>query len=554
MSVRSNIRASAALLASLLACLLPHRVEGQSSTSLLTDASVLPRGGVGLTLLSNWTRVDALLGGTPSPRNLGFTFNTDSLGAAQIPAFSPTQSAIRTLSGVSNFQLSAGQLSSVANSRIVTSPLIAEVGLTSRLTLGIVIPIVETRTTLISRLNSKRDSAGLPVTGFANVGPNPYRLSQNYGATSAVLAEFTNATTALQALLATCQANPGNSGCAAVNSQAPTLLASASTFTNTFTTLYGTDHAAHPGQEYVPLAGSAIQSSINRQIESFRNSYASLLNSTVALDTIAGARGPAANLQLDTLLAHAGYDTLGIADHSSIGDISIGATLELINTYGDSIAAASGGTMFRLAINGTGRIGTGQPANRNRLFDNATGFGQPGAIVGLASDLRFARRFTLSAVGSYTANFGSVDISRVPNFEDAIFPLTGPVSGTYSAGNIIMASFTPRVELARYFAFNGEYQIVHVAADKYTVNPAAGDTTATDAFPAAFSGPPGFGAATAHQVGFGFSYSTVSSGDRGHGLIPFEVIFRHLETIAVNGGVAPKTFEDQITLKIFLHR
>ncbi len=309
--------------------------------------------------------------------------------------------------------------------------------------------------------------------------------------------------------------------------------------------------------------GTGVRSDFRNQYSEFHQQANSELSRQLSVaaeqlavlvdTTIAGAAAPAANQQLDTLLAHAGYDTLGIADHSSIGDISIGATVQLINTYGDSAAAEAGATMFRFSVNGTGRIGTGQPANRNRLFDNATGFGQPGAIVGAAADLRFHRRFTLSALGSYTANFGSVDIARVPNFENAIFPITGPVSGTYSAGNIIMASLTPRIELARYFAFSGEYQLVHVAADKYTATPVVADTTNTLAFPASFSGPPGFGAVTAQQIGFGFGYSTVSSSDRGHGRIPFEVTFKHLETIAASGGSTPKTSQDQLTLKIFLH-
>jgi hypothetical protein len=101
---------------------------------------------------------------------------------------------------------------------------------------------------------------------------------------------------------------------------------------------------------------------------------------------------------------------------------------------------------------------------------------------------------------------------------------------------------------------NGQYQIIHVAADTYTPSAIQGDSTTATVFPGAFSGPPGYQAITAHQIGFGFSYSTVSSGDRGPGRIPFEVTYRHLETISASGGATPKTFEDQLSLRIFFHR
>jgi hypothetical protein len=547
LSVRSILRASTSLFACVVACavafLIPKTSVAQSSTSLLTDATVLPRHGFGMVLQSSWTRFDQLLGGASGlNRPLGASFNTDSLGSAQIPVLAASENAIRTASGVSAFRLTAGQLSTSANSRIVTAPLMLEYGLTSRLTVGVVVPLVETRTTLVSRLN--------PHPGSANVGPNPYQLANNYAAPGALVQSFSTAAANLQALLTTCQQTPSTAGCSTVLSQAPGLLTASTAFASSLANLYGTD-PTKPGQAFIPLSSSNIQSSINKQIQNFRDNYRALLNSDVIADTaIAGAIGPAANAHLDTLLGRAGYDTLGIADHASVGDISIGATLQLINTYGDTAAAAAGATMFRLAVNGTARIGTGQPGNRNRLFDNATGYGQPGAVFGAAADVLFARHYSLSLIGSYTAQFGSVDVARIPNFENDIFPLTGPVAGTYSAGNVIMASVIPRIQVSRHFSFNGQYQLVHVAQDTYSAGPVVADSTGL-AFPAAFSSPPGLAAATAQQIGMGFSYSTITTGDRGPGPIPFEVSFRHLETITATGGPTPKQFQDQLTLKIF---
>jgi hypothetical protein len=421
---------------------------------------------------------------------------------------------LRTLTGSSAFRLNAGQLTSSANSRIVTAPLILEYGATSRLTIGVAIPLVETRTTLVSRLN--------PHLGFANVGPNPNLLGGNYATTAALVQSFAAAATSLQGLVTQCQAAPSNTGCAAVLNQGPALLTSSAAFATAIASVYGTNKTSNPGQQFVPLTGSDLQKSINQQLQNFRSSYQALLNTTAIADTaIIGAGGPAANALLDTLLTRAGYDTLGIADHSSIGDISIGATYQLVNNFGDTLAANAGATMYRLAINGTARIGTGQPGNRNRLFDNPTGYGQPGVIVGAAGDVHFRRRYSLTGIASYTAQFGSVDIARIPNLEYNIFPIGEPLAGTYSAGNVIAVTAIPRIELARFFSVSGQYQYVNVAADKYT-------PSSPDAGAAAFTTPPGMAAASGQQVGIGVSYSTVSSGEAGPGRIPFEVTFRHL--------------------------
>lgn len=525
----------------LLACLASTRARAQAPTSMLTNGAVLSRGAISFTVSSNWSRFDALLGVPGAPRNLGINFSADSLGVTQVPSLAASEGAIRAALGGSAFTLNAGQLTTLADSRIVTAPLIAQYGLTRKLTLGVVIPLVETRTTLTTRLNAK--------PGAANVGPNPYLLSGTYTAPSQIVSGFATAAQRLGALQAQCNANPGAAGCADVIAQAPGLIAAANTFANALAALYGTGQS-QPGQSYVPLTGSPTQNAILQQYESFRTSYRSLLGSDAIPELqLNGAGGPPAFAQLDTLLTRAGYDTLGLADHTSIGDISIGATYQLANTFTDSAAAAAGATSYRIAVNAAGRIGTGQPANRNVLFDNPTGYGQPGAVVGAAADLRFRRRYMLSGIASYAANFGSVDVSRIPNFQDNFLPLNGPVAGTYSAGNVIMLTLIPRMELARYFSISGEYQLVQTAADTFT--PTAGSVDPTVA---GFTTPPGLGSTTAQQIGIGFAYSTESSSDRGPGAVPFEISFRHLETIAGSGGPVPKAFQDQLTARVYFPR
>ncbi len=541
----------------LLALLLPHRVVAQTTTSLLPDATVLESRMFGFRLLSSWTRYDELLG-NGGARNLAASFNTDSLGPTQLPVLGGTQAAIRTASGLSNFQVNAGQIVSAANSRVVTAPLIVQYGLTSKLTLGVVVPFVQTRTTLSARLN--------PDTLHANVGPNPEQLNSGLLAQSAALVlSIRGAASTLQQQLTGCQANPSGSGCStllAQQSAAQSLIQTSGVFSNAIQELYGTD-ASHTGQAFVPLATGATQTAINAQIQSLSTQFQNFLGSgNVITGAVTGAPGPAAYGQLQSLLTSFGHDTLQSTDRTSIGDISVGATYQLANTFGDTSAEAAGRTHFRAAINVTYRIGTGQPANRNRLFDIGTGYGQAGVEAGFATDVQIGRTLTTSAIASYTTQLGSVATARVPNAGNAIFPLgstfgTGIGAGnTYSAGNVLALSLVPRWRLAGYFSLNGLYSMVRTGADRYTVAPVV--PPVIDPIPGVIApifvtpvAPFGVAASTAQQVGIGFSYSTIVSPRRGPGALPFEASFSHLETISGSGGPVPKTFRDQIELRVY---
>jgi predicted secreted protein len=520
-----------------LACLgASPSVAQQPTTSLLPDATVLLPRTLRIRVLSGFTRYDALLG-SGGTRNLGSLLLADTLGPQQIPSFATAETDIRSASGLSNFHLTAGRIGALGNARVVTAPLILEFGLSSRITLGVVVPLVETRVTLYSQLN--------PAPLIANVGPNPAFVDPSILTRNAALVtSLRSAATALQTRLTQCQAAPTSAGCAALlaqQSDAQTLVQNTTTVASAIENLYGTDAATHPGQAYVPLKTDASQAAIDARIAAFKQQYQSFLNTDLVSGSVTPAIAPGAQAAFQQLLRASGRDTIGAVDRSSIGDVSVGATYQLVNTYGDTTRTGQ----YRVALNAAFRFGTGEPASGNRLFDMSTGYGQPGVVVGGAADMRFTRRVSLTALGSYTAQLGTIDVTHVPNAGNAIFPLTD-APGTYSAGNVMSLTVLPRYRIGGYLSVNGQYTLLHTAADKYTVL-AAHDETAPTA-------PYGADAATAHQVGLGVAYSTVVGTDRGPGRIPFEVSFNHVETIAASGGPVAKTFRDQVEFRVYLGR
>jgi hypothetical protein len=543
----------------LLACLATHRSLAQPTSTLLPDANVLARGNGRIRLLTSFTRWDNLLG-DGGTRNIGSLFATDTFGVAQLPRLAPIEADIRAISGLPNFRLSAGNVRSIADSRVATAPLIAEYGLTSRLTLGIAIPFVQTRTTLYTQLNAlgvSLDSGRTRPRGVgANVGLNPALLpgSNAVNVNNSLVQSLRSAQQTLQTRLNECIATPSGAGCAPILAQqsaVQALLQNSAALATSVETLYGTNRTTNPGRLFVPLDSSVAQNEIRARINGVALQYKSFLGSEVIQGNATGAAGPGANLQLQGLLASVGRDTARSTNRTSLGDISVGVTYQLLNSYTTVTDTMSGSLRYRVALNGTFRIGTGQPANRNRMFDVGTGYGQNGVEAGAAIDLAFGQTLSTTVLGLYTAQLGSIDINRVPNAGGSIYPLAAAFSGTYSAGDVAQLVVTPRIRLAGFLALTGHYSLLRVGADEYALGALTDTSIAPDPLDVQPTAPFGLAAQTAQQVGMGFTYATNIGRGRGPGAIPVEVLYTHYETISGSGGPVPKTTRDQIELRVY---
>lgn len=506
---------------------LPAAVLPLSNTE---DARTLRRGELRLRAINAWTRIDEVYdsanAGAKRLRPLGAAFSTGQLGVREIPSLSRAEAALRTLTANPSLSLDAGQTVATADSRIVTTPISLEYGVTDRLTLGATVPVVQTHTTLLVELNPKR----LGDVG-ANVGPNPAQLGNTAarGTNAGLIASLGDAVTALQNYVAGCSSS---GGCAPASvDQANRLITQASDFRGAVTDLYGTDETA---SLFAPLG--TTQASIVANLGNLQNTINSLLGSSFTFAAPVGANAPAALQQLRqlaTAVPGIGYDSLGSPDRINIGDVEISAAYKLLDSFDDSTRSAA----FRSTLRGVARLGTGSPSRGLVPFEVGTGTGQTSADIAAIFDVRFARRMMTTLTGVYTAYFTRASIPRLPNSDYALFPLDEPVPGTWREGNALQIEATPRVLLTEYFTFHGAYALRHQAAPEYA---------ALDGGPA-----PTFAATTEQRLGLGFVYSTLARYARGRSSIPFELFFTHLETIAARGGLVPKYHRDQIEFRIY---
>jgi hypothetical protein len=166
-------RATPALALLLAAAALPStgsgQTPGQSIVAIGEDATTVPRGMLRLRIVPTWTyTVDEWTtpGGVRRLAPLGGELAADSLGVRELPALEPSETLVRQRSGQSAFQLNLGRSVAAASTRTVVTPLTLELGLSSRLTLGVTVPIVETRTRFGFALNND-------TTSRFNSGVNP---------------------------------------------------------------------------------------------------------------------------------------------------------------------------------------------------------------------------------------------------------------------------------------------------------------------------------------------------------------------------------------------
>ena len=486
------------------------------------DARTLPKGGLQLRVMNVWTLFDQVFDASADSANprhpLGQAFSAESLGVRQFPALAPTQNALRTLTGNPNLLLNLGQTFSTVDTRVVTTPISLSYGVTDRLTVAAMLPIVQTHSTVFVELNPRRLNG---ATG-ANVGPNP---ASGQTTNQALIQSLTQASSALNDYITNC----GQSGSCppASVSEAQTLKATTDSYLAAAQVLYGAN------SQFAPRG--AAQAQIAAQLTALEQSINALLGSTFTF-AAQGANADAALQQLQQLAtANPGValDSLGSPDQIGTGNIELSARFKLVDDFADTTS----GFRLRATLGGLVRLPTGFGPSGALAYEVGTGTGQFSVDGGGIFDIGIGSRFMATVGAEYTAFLTSSSVPRMPNSDYALFPLDAPVAGTWREGNALQLQAIPRIRLTSYFTLNGMYMMRHQNASQYT------SPNVTE--------PPVILATTEQNVGLGFSYSAVARYASGRSPLPIEMTYTHLETVAASGGIVPKYNRDMVEVRIY---
>jgi hypothetical protein len=517
--------------------LLPAIAGGQMVSPTMSDATVVARGSLRVRGQIEWTRYDAIFGpGGKGTLPIGSALSAN-LDVVALPALGQAQVAAQTMTGTPSVQLNVGTLTTTADSRIATVPVSLEYGLTSRITLGVMVPVLDTRTVVTLQLNGRKDST-------ANVGVNPAGFLFNQTAFSTNLQVTSGLVSAMDTLIAQLQAcSPTSSSnvCTAGHAKAQALVADAATFTSAASDLYGIS-STQPGAPFIPLAGGVIQQAIDAHLAAIRSGFTSF-NIAPGSGAFVAAKGFAANAQLQQLVKDVRYgiglDSLGTTEQLSVGDAELSLTAQLFNSFTDSL---SGGLKWRGAFEGVIRLGTGHRARENQPFDIGTGDGQTDLEMRGAVDLLFHTRVLTTVAATYTQQLGSVPYRRLPASPGRIFALDTSVAGTIKPGNMAALRVNPRFLLTRGLMVGGLFMATHRGADQTTVTGGASSG-------AVFGNP---NSANTWAGGLTISYSNLAThSGTGDARFPAEVQFSHLETLGATAIGPEKTSRDAIEVRLY---
>lgn len=525
--------------------LLPIAAHGQAVTGAGADAIAVPKGSVKVRFGGLWDGYNEWLsenGRIPYLSGLA----TEALGVRHLPQLGPVQQAINGLLGdASTFQLSLGTLEAKGDARSSTTPIAIDVGITSRLSIGIVVPYVETRNNASLILN--RDGTS------ANVGKNPAYNATNGSSAHAtngmLLRQLARARTQLSSEISRC-AIATEHGCDAIRANsagASALTGEASQVENFLSVVYG--DSIRGGSPVVPIVGSSTQVAINNRIGALRAGFEhfgvlDLLDGVfpASATTISGP-GSLPSIVNDTAYG-LDYTHLGGTRRAGIGDVDITASYLWWNTLGHRPAQWLNASSFGLrsiAVAGW-RFGTAGADRTEDAFDVPIGDGANALLVRSTTDVVFNKWFWLSGTARMVQPFRDKVMMRRPLFADSLlFVPAVTASAQRSLGRRVEVEVIPRISIGRFIGLSGGYVMRRTDANRFAFG--ASDSLHATTITAA--------SRTSQAMMFGATFSTMASYIQGRAKWPVEVVYEHSASIRGSGGRSPAASADRLELRIY---
>jgi hypothetical protein len=536
-------RATAAVL--LVLATLPRSVAAQGE-----DARPLRAGTLRISLAPDWSRWDHRFGeGTPGFADgalepAGVDFSTDSLGTAQLPFLTSLETRIRNVTGLSAFRLNLGRARLTLNHSYRVVPLALELGLTRRLAIGVVVPIVRSR---VEVFLLGPDTAGGDAATRGNVGWNPAYLTagsldgfrlQVDSVLQALAFQATNGPPALQAQAQAMLDALGPPLCELWAVTGPASAADAAGPCAAF----GTAEAA----PFLPDTASEAGRAILAWLASAQTSYDQLSQQYAAQGIT--LPGFASGLMLplvpldSTDLRRFFFDRAGpvAADsltsvlRTRLGDIEVGATFQLADR-----------ARLRSQLAVVVRLPTGYVDSKDNLVDVGTGDHQLDVEVGLRTDLVLGRALWVHAGGRFGRQFADqlerrVSPANLPFAPRASLALVRRDLGDYAALDLV-----PNWRLDDAFSLGVGWHWFRQGPSRHSY------VTATDqtriGWPASVLDQET--AVSRMRVGAGLTFSTLSRYAAGRASLPYTVTASWQNTFWGEGGRVPAASVFNLTIR-----
>ena len=514
---------------SLTATLLALAFVAPPVAGQLLDNTMVPRGRVRLQASPVYQSWDQRFGRGPGDTEIVESLGsdlTDPTTVSLFPGIASLTGAVRDLV-TEPFDPVLGSTSALVRQEITRVDFGADVGIFDWLTVGVVLPWMQTRSAV--------DVAFQPDTANANLGLNPTVGSPGL-VTDFLASTATARVNAASYASSVCDA--GGASC----SDAQALAARAASFDFALQQAY----AASP---FFPLSGSAVGDALAQSAASLSADLSAAGLAGLAPLVLSGELlvEEADLARLPTLRGSNVETSLPLTTLKSLwaaGDVEVSARLRLLdNLTPTGEEWAHPGFGYRVTGRLLVRLPTGTVPDPDIPFDLGTGDGQTDLQAGLTADLRLGSRLGLAMGGYYAIQGETSIIDRVAPPEIVLPPLSTRTELTWRPGWYLGLGAAPSLRLAPSITLHGEYRFFHKARDEFELvdlsAPLNPDVLAIES------------GVKAHVVGGGFRYDTVDAWRRGEASLPVEIHLRLFTTVAGSGGQVPKATRVEAGLRLF---
>jgi hypothetical protein len=454
---------------------------------------------------------------------LGTSFAASALGSALLPSLLDAETRVRTITGLTAYQLNLGNLTADAHADQGFANFGGSLGLTRAITVFGRMPLVR------SRVQYELD---VDATA-ANAGLNPGAAAQG-----GFFQEFSAALETLASRIAA----GAYDGDPAQRAAANAALAEGTTLRDDLFLLLADPETASP---FIPTAGSDAGGAIAGRVASLQSTLAGTLG--IAGFTAAPALPDAGVLADDLeLFLSDPAGPVGLRTGQSLvsfrGDAEAGVAVTLADRW--DLQGKRGG--FRAAVEGLVRFPTGVRARTDRLLALGTGDVQTDLEVRGTLDVG-GGALGVRLEGGYNRQLKGDIVARVAGRGQ---PFPGPdllAELTLDPGDVVSLAARPFFRLSRTIALIGTLEHQTRGEDEVTYRDEAG------AIPGVDAGILGAGTdASATVAGIGITYSNpggLRPGGRG---LPVDAGWSYERVIRASGGAVPNVHRLRARFRVYI--
>lgn len=504
------------------------------------DAIQLPKGSWRVRIGGRWDIANEDFG-VDGRRPLGQRFARDSVGVEVIPSLASAEALARRVTGLSSLSLSIGQLDARVSERSIRVPMALELGLTRRVSLGILVPYVESRSLPDLVLN--------PTGATGAFGPNPARIATRSAAATAtnraVTAALQTARGALIQRLADCTANVmSNAACTTVLAERATvdaMIATTASLRDDLRALYGEQPGT--GAPVVPVSGSTADRLIAVRLNGLGKDFA-----RYGIDTPLANRTPSAAITrygtggLQSVLRDSAFgirnDSLRSVRRYGIGDVDLTASVLLVDqvTHGNRAPLARFDDPRRLAVRSIieagWRFGVAGADRPSDPFDIPVGSGASALLVRSSTDVLWSSRSWATLTARLVLPQSDNMVTRVPTDLADLFP---PEATTLrvqrTLGRIIDLEIAPRHAISQALGVSALWRWRSQGAGQFLSTDSPTLVRSLDALRSASS-------ASEQRIALGITYSTLAPFARGRSKHAVELLYEHSEPLSGSSQLA----------------